>query len=143
MIEKRIIAIDYGKKRTGLAISDPTGIFAQPIGVIETQDIRNVAAQVKKIVRERNATKVVVGMPFRLNGTTGESAKTAFQLAALLEKEAGLPVETWDERLTTVRAESALRESGQSRAKRKKKVDAVAAQLILQSYLDRINRPTR
>jgi len=136
----RILAIDYGKKRSGFALSDPTGHFAQPLSVVEAPDTKSLIQEVLELVHKWNVTKVVVGLPLSLDGSEGKAARETLQLVRCLREKLSLPVETWDERLSTLRAESALRESSLSRAKRKRKVDKVAAQMILQGYLDRAGR---
>ncbi len=136
----RILSIDYGKKRSGFALSDPTGRFARPLSVVETSDIESLLKEVLELVRKWDVSRIVVGLPLRLDGSRGKEVGETLRLVERLRERLHLPVETWDERLSTVRAEAALREGKLSRAKRKRKVDMVAAQMILQAYLDRIGK---
>lgn len=127
----RILGVDHGEKRVGLAISDETGTVAQSIGYVSPQP-----EQILQVARERAAGKIVVGVPRRLDG--GISAQTARVLAfiARLQTATVLPVEQWDERLTSVQAERVLLEGNVRRRDRREKIDQLAAQLMLQSYLD-------
>ncbi len=132
----RILGVDYGEKRVGLAISDPTGIFAQPLEVTSGEDKGAAAARIGQVCSEKGVTRIVVGLPRNMDNTLGAKAEEALSFKALIEEKTGLEVVTWDERLSTVRAERVLRETKWSREKRKRKVDMVAAQVILQGYLD-------
>ncbi len=126
----RILGVDHGAKRVGLAISDETGAVAQSIGHVGS------VADVLRVATERGAGKIVVGVPRRLDNTASEQTKRALAFIAALQAATTLPVEGWDERLTTVQAERALLEGNVRRADRKEKRDQIAAQLLLQSYLD-------
>ncbi len=128
----RILGIDYGTKRIGLALSDELGFTAQPLPFVEADNLRHIA----EIVRERAVTKIVVGLPRNMDGSYGPSAEAARELVGKLRPLVAVPIETWDERLTTSQAQRVLTEGNVSRAKRKEKVDSMAAQLMLQSYLD-------
>lgn len=132
----RIMAVDLGLARTGLALSDPSGSLASPIGVLEERDEEGLLERVAAAAREHAATEVVIGHPRNMDGTRGESAQRseAFveRLSALLE----VPVRLWDERMTTVSAIGYLNATNIRGVKRKKVVDAVAATIILQDYLD-------
>jgi putative Holliday junction resolvase len=139
----RTLGVDYGEKRIGLAISDPLGIFAQPHSVVDGTDARAAARRIAEISREREVETIVVGLPRNMNDTLGPKAIEALAFKELLEKETGLEVVTWDERLSTARAQRALRESSMSRKKRQQRVDAVAAQVVLQAYLDSKNRQAK
>ena len=136
----RILSVDYGEKRIGLAISDPTGIFGQPLETIDASDPRSAAVYVSTLCRSRGVETIVLGLPRNMDGTLGPKAREALVFKDILEKETQVPVVTWDERLTTARAERSLRETRLSRKKRQQRVDAVAAQVILQGYLDWIKR---
>ena len=131
----RVCAIDYGDARTGVAVSDPTGLLAGYTEVIRAYRPQDVAARVAEIAREYGAGRLVLGKPVNMNGASGPRVEKAEAFAALLRDVTGLPVTLWDERLTTVDAHKILRANGKSGKKRKGVVDAVAAALILESYL--------
>lgn len=136
----RILGIDYGEKRIGVAISDPLGITAQGLPTIEYANIQEVLQRISNIIREKEVGMIVVGLPKHLNNSLGEKAQAAMSFANLLKKHINIPVNTVDERLSTVRAHRAMLEGDLSRKKRKERVDMITAQLILQDYLDRIKR---
>ena len=131
----RICAIDYGDARTGLAVSDPTGLLAGFTTTIHAYRPELAAEQIDVIAKERGAEKLVVGHPVNMDGTRGPRAEKSEAFAELLRGVTGLPVELWDERLTTVNANRILQSSGKSAKRRKEMVDAVAASLILEGYL--------
>lgn len=132
---KRIVALDVGDRRIGIAVSDPLGYTAQPIETYTRvgygPDVRHIA----DIARQYETRQILCGLPLNMDGTQGFQTQKVRDFAAKLE-EAGLEVEFYDERMTTVLAESALLEADMRRENRKKKVDMVAAVMILQSYLD-------
>ena len=132
----RVLGIDPGARRIGLALSDPEGQFALPLEAVQVrgmeQTVQRLAAEVVRLSAER----LVIGLPLRMDGSEGESARLARKLAERLHAATGLPVVLWDERLTTRAAERALAEVGARGARRKQAVDSVAAALLLQSYLD-------
>jgi putative pre-16S rRNA nuclease len=133
----RVLAVDPGSKRVGIAVSDPTGTIAQPLMTVDAEPHETLAARLADIAASNEAQRIVVGLPRRLNGTYGPEAKAARELADALRKASGLPVELVDERLTTVAAERSMLAAGARRAKRRATVDRVAAALLLQSHLDR------
>ena len=136
----RILGLDLGQRRIGLALSDPLGWLAFPQGAIpRTQPERDLAA-ILSLVREEGVERIVVGVPITMRGETGVEAQAALAFRDELARQAGLPVDTWDERLTTVAADRVMREAGTKQAQRKLNRDAVAATLILQAYLDRRRR---
>jgi len=135
-----ILAVDYGAARTGAAICDPMGILAVPVGVLHETSRGKLAAAVAGIARERRAEKIILGLPLRTDGTKGGEAQACEEFAAALREVTGLPVELWDERFTTVAAHQALHASGKRAKEHKQVVDAVAAVILLQSYLDRLRR---
>jgi len=138
----RILGIDLGEKRVGLALSDPMGMIASPLGKIEFKGAQNLVAEIGKIVRQKEVSEVVIGLPIRTSGKKGGQAVQAERFAEMLEARLGIPVHLCDERLTTSAAERALLESDMSRGKRKLVRDQVAASLILQSFLElRRSRP--
>jgi len=134
----RIIGIDYGEKRIGIAISDPLGITAQGLPTIERTNIQEDMQKILNIIREKEVGEIVVGLPKHMNNSLGEKAQEVLAFVDLLKKHSNLPVSVIDERLSTVRAQRAMLEGNLSRKKRKDRVDMIAAQLILQDYLDRI-----
>ena len=133
----RILGIDYGKKRIGLAMSDIMGIIAQPFDVIESKGLANDVINILQIVKDKEVSTIVVGIPKNMNNTEGEMAETAKNFVEELKKQTEIPVEVMDERLTTVQAERMLTEEANiSRKKRKGVRDKIAATFILQTYLD-------
>lgn len=133
----RILGIDYGKKRIGLAMSDIMGIIAQPFDVIESKGLQNDVAAILKIAKEKEVTCIVVGVPKNMNNTEGEMAELAKKFVEELKKQTEIQIEIMDERLTTVQAERMLTEEANiSREKRKDVRDKIAATFILQTYLD-------
>ena len=132
----RIMAIDYGDAHTGVAISDPTGLLTGFTTTITAYRPEAVAEQIAALAREHGAEELVLGHPRNMDGTRGPRAEKAEALAELLRERSGLPVVLWDERRTTIDAHRILFEAGQNGKKRKKTVDAVAASLILEGYLD-------
>jgi putative Holliday junction resolvase len=133
----RILAVDPGSKRVGLALSDPTGTIAQALTTVAADPRETLPSRLVEIARARDAGKIVVGLPLRLDGSSGPEASASRKLADELRAASGLPVELVDERLTTVAAERAMISTGMRRAKRRTTVDRVAAALMLQSHLDR------
>ena len=132
----RILGVDFGTRRHGLAISDELGMTAQPAGLVEYRDGDLGLAEVVRVAAEMEAERIVVGLPFHMDGHPGDHHDEVLEFVEALEAATGLPVETVDERLTTVQAERALQSAGLSRKKRKSRVDQMAAQLILQGWLD-------
>ncbi len=128
-----IIGIDYGRKRLGIAVSDAGHRIATPLTVIER---RGAESAIRKIAEEQGATRIVVGLPVRTDGKPSAMADESAAFAEGLREQTGLPVEMCDERLSTAQAERAMLDADVSRARRKKSLDKVAAQIILQSYLD-------
>jgi len=133
---KRILGIDYGERRIGVAISDALCITAQPLKTITRDSDETAAEEICNIVRERDAERIVVGLPRNMDGSLGPQAKRVMEFASLLREKSGLPVETIDERLTTMRAQREMRNAGLSHAKKRKRVDTMSAQFILQTYLN-------
>ncbi len=141
----RIIGIDPGDRRTGVAVSDPLGITAQPREVIHERHAARAAERIGKIAREVGAREIVIGLPINMNGTEGPRAEHARDLGARVEAilkrpddPLDIPVMFWDERLTTMQASAVLR--GRGKDARKAKMDVVSAQIMLQSYLDARSR---
>lgn len=132
----RIIGIDYGEKRCGVAASDPLHMIAGAHDVVVYKGGKQLLDALNRICADLEAEKVVVGLPLNMDGSRGPSAQAAEAFAGKLGARIGLPIEMWDERLTTKTAEAALIEAGTRRDKRKLLVDKVAAQVMLQHYLD-------
>lgn len=132
----RILGLDFGEKRIGLAISDPLGITAQGLGFCERTPDGGELARLRAVCAERSVERCVVGLPLRMSGEIGKKARETIEWVWRLEKALPCPVETWDERLTTRQVERVMLEHGLSRKKRKEKNDELAAILILQNYLD-------
>lgn len=136
----KYLGVDYGDKRTGLADCDLAGMIAQGIGTISEGGMRNTARRVAEIARERDCKKIVVGLPKNMDGTEGERAEVIRAFVALLGEECDIPVDLYDERMTTMVAYRFLSESGTFGKKRKDAVDTLSAEIILQNYLDRERR---
>ncbi len=135
--KKRIMALDLGSKRVGLAMSDELGITAQPLGKITSTSTDKVIAEVLKIASLHSVGTFVVGVPINMNGTEGPAARRAREFIAALERATDRPVEAEDERLSTAAVTSVLIEGGVSRGGRKEVVDKLSACFFLQGYLDR------
>ena len=131
----RVMAIDYGDARTGVAVSDAAGLLTGYTTVIHSRKPEAVADELAKIAAERQADELVLGFPRNMDGTEGPRAELYRAFAALVEEKTGLPVRLWDERRTTVEAHQILHTSGKRMKDHKKNVDAVAASLILEGYL--------
>ncbi len=132
----KILAVDLGLARTGIAVSDPREMLASPMGTIEERNLERLAQRVAAIAAEQRAEQLVVGHPRNMDGTRGESARRAEDFAETLKDLTGLPVDLWDERMTTVSAIGYLNQTDVRGKKRKQVVDTVAATIILQDYLD-------
>jgi putative Holliday junction resolvase len=139
----RVLAVDPGSLRVGIAVSDPTGTIAQPLTTIPAEPAATLVERLVALAREQEAEGLVVGLPRRMDGGQGPEARAARALAQELRRAAGVPVTLVDERLTSVAAERALLAGGASRARRRELSDQVAAALILQSYLDGARRGRR
>lgn len=133
---KRIMGIDYGTARIGVALSDELQMLAHPTETIVLKKVADPVARIAALVAERNVELIVVGLPRHMNGSVGASAEEASGFAQKLKTKAGCPVRTWDERLSTVAAQRALQEAGKSVKESRGYIDQVAAQMLLQSYLD-------
>ncbi len=131
-----MLAVDLGTVRVGLALSDPLGITGQPMGFLLRRSLRDTLEPILEVIRVNDVATVVVGFPLLMSGIAGERAEDAQAFAERLRAEGVCSVVLWDERLTTVQAERALLEGNVSRRHRKTVVDAAAAALLLQSWLD-------
>lgn len=132
----RILGLDVGHKRIGVAISDELLLTAQGADTIERKALKSDLYEINDLIRKNSVSEVVVGLPVNMNGTYSAKTKEVVEFMDSLSKAVSVPVKTWDERLTTVQAERTLLEADLSRAKRKKVIDKLAAQVILQGYLD-------
>ena len=135
-MQSRILALDLGKKRIGLAISDPLGITAQGLPNLVRVRKRADLAALEQLVRERQVGLILMGNPINMRGDEGRQSGWVREFAQALEQRTGLPVKLWDERLTSVEANRVLRSSGISIEKRAAAVDRLSAVILLQSYLD-------
>lgn len=133
----KIMGIDYGDARTGISISDPTGFLAGQPQVIHQWNLEKLTDELCELIRRERIEEIVMGLPRNMDSTEGERAQKCRALAAELETRTGVPVVLWDERRTTIEAHAILHATGKKQKKHKKSVDAVAATLILQGYLDR------
>ncbi len=135
----RIMGLDYGAKTVGVAISDQLLIIAQGIEIIrrkEENKLRQTLARIEELIEEYQVEEIVLGLPKNMNDTLGPRVEATLVFKEKLERRTGLPVHTWDERLTTVAADKAMIEAGIRRENRKEYVDKIAAVLILQGFLD-------
>jgi len=132
----RTIGLDYGRVRIGIAVSDPMGIVASGRESLQVKDVPSAVARIAELAKENEAGLIVVGLPLNMNGTESPMSKEATAFAEQLKAQSGIPVKMWDERMTSLQVERELVFLDVSRAKRKKINDMLAAQIILQSYLD-------
>jgi putative holliday junction resolvase len=135
-VSGKILAVDYGRARIGLAVSDPDRKFAFPLEVYQPKDAARDEAFFKKLVAEEGIKALVVGLPVRSSGQEDQMAAEVRRFSGWLSRVTGLPVTHYDERFTSVLAESLLWEAGLTHAKRKQRRDKVAAQILLQTYLE-------
>jgi putative Holliday junction resolvase len=131
----RIIAVDYGDARTGVAVSDLTGTLAGETLTIREWNAERLAQRLAFFAGERDTELFILGLPKNMDGTEGPRAEKARQFAALLEAESGIPVKLWDERRSSIEAHAILHATGKKEKKHRANVDAVAASLLLESYL--------
>ncbi len=136
----RVLAIDYGDARTGIAISDALGMIVGQTTVIHSRNAKKTAEEIARLAKEVGAEKLVMGFPRNMDGTEGPRAEKYREFAALLEQTLGMSVVLWDERRTTVEAHNILSAHNYHGQKRKNTVDAVAAALILEGYLAFLSR---
>lgn len=132
---RRILGLDVGTVRIGVALSDPLGMTAQPLEVIQRKKV-DAMARIVSLVTEHEVERVVVGNPLTLGGEEGQAAQAVHEFIEHLRTRLAVPIESWDERLSTAQAQKTMIASGVRRDKRKERIDMVAAALILQSYLD-------
>jgi putative Holliday junction resolvase len=135
-VSVRILALDPGSKRVGVAVSDELKMIAQPLEFILAEPFDAFLTRLKEIIREKEVEIILVGMPRNMDGSYGPAALKAQEFAAALKAKFAVPIQTWDERLTTAMAQRFLIQAGVRRDQRKEKVDKTAAAILLQSYLD-------
>jgi putative Holliday junction resolvase len=134
----RVLAVDWGERRIGLAVSDPRGVIATGLDTLEVTGLDHAVTRVAEVAREQEVERIVVGLPLLMSGERGTAAEAAERFAALLERRAALPVETYDERLTTAMSQRRLRETGVKTGHARARVDQGAAMALLESYLARL-----
>jgi len=132
----RILAIDHGTKRMGIAISDELQMIAQPVEFIPAEPFADFLVRLRELLREKEVELIVIGMPRNMNGSYGPAALKVQDFVAALKNAVTVPIRTWDERLTSAQANRFLLEGNVRRDERKQKVDKMAAAILLQSYLD-------
>ena len=132
----RILALDVGDKRIGLALSDPSGMLASPFRVLQRVGPRKDPAEVARIAAEQGAERILVGIPLSMDGVARAQAQAVQAFCEALRARTPVPIITWDERLTTVEAQRRLRQAGAKGQRRRERDDAVAAAVLLQAYLD-------
>ena len=132
-----IIGLDLGEKRIGVAISDETATISNAIDTIKVTGIRDSINRISEIAGLHAAEEIVIGLPLNMNGTKGPQAERAISFAEKLEKKVSCKISTFDERLTTAQGEAILISADMSRKKRRQNIDKLAAQIMLQAYLDR------
>lgn len=136
MLDGRIMGLDIGDKTIGVAVSDLMGLTAQGVTTIKRIGKKKDIEEIKKIIEEKQVNKIVSGLPKNMNGTVGPQGEKVQKFCELIKEETNLPIEFWDERLSTVAAERSLIEGNVRRENRKKVIDMLAAVIILQGYLD-------
>ncbi len=135
----RILAIDFGERRIGLAISDPLGITAQGLPTIDAKKSKDLFSDIQEIIKDKKVTKIVVGMPKNMDGSIGSKGEQVQKFIQKLARKTGVEVTSWDERLTSIQSQKSMREMG-IKQKEKEAVDRISATLILQSYLDSVSK---
>ena len=132
----RILAIDHGSKRMGIAVSDELKMIAQPLEFVPAHPLDGFLARLNGLIRDKEVELILVGMPRNMDGSYGPAAQKVQEFVAALKGAVSVPIKTWDERLTSAQANRLLIQGNVRRDKRKEKVDAMAAAILLQSYLD-------
>ena len=139
----RVLGLDLGRRRIGLALSDPKGVIALPAGALQRRDLASDLESLRALAVEREVERIVVGLPIHMNGRRGAEAEAAQEFARALGEATGLPVDLLDERWTTVEAERALRATGVEARRQREVVDSVAATILLRTYLARLANQVR
>ena len=132
----RTLGVDYGTRRVGLAVSDELGMMALPLDILPVQSSKQVIRDVLRLCQEKKAAGIVVGLPLNMDGSRGPAVEAVERFVQELRRQSDLPVEVWDERMSSRQVERMLIDHDVSRSRRKGLVDKLAAQVILQSYLD-------
>jgi len=132
----RILAIDHGTTRMGIALSDELRIIAQPLEYLPAEPLAAFLDRLRQIVREKEVSLVLVGMPRNMDGSYGPAAEKVREFVAALKEALTVPIRTWDERLTSAQANRIMTQSGVRREKRRENVDSMSAAILLQSFLD-------
>lgn len=132
----RILALDHGTKRIGVAVSDELKMIAQPLEYIDAEPFAGFLSRLKDILREKEVELILIGMPRNMDGSYGPAASKVQEFVTVLKEAITVPIKTWDERLTSAQANRFLIQADVRRDKRKEKVDKTAAAILLQSYLD-------
>jgi putative Holliday junction resolvase len=136
----RILALDHGTKRIGVAISDELKMIAQPLEFVPAEPFLDFLDRLKEIIREKEVELILIGMPRNMDGSYGPAVLKVQEFIAVLKEKVAIPIQTWDERLTSAQAQRFLIQGGVRRAERKEKVDKMAAAILLQSYLDGLSQ---
>lgn len=137
----RIMGLDFGSKTVGVAVSDPLFITAQGVEIIRRESeskLRRTCARIEELIRQYEVTEIVMGLPLNMDDTEGDRCAKTREFAAMLERRTGLKIHLQDERLTTVEADELMDEAGYDRFEKKKHVDRIAAQLILEEYMNNL-----
>jgi putative holliday junction resolvase len=132
----RILALDHGSNRIGIAVSDELKVIAQPLEFVAAEPFADVLARLRELIRHKQVELILVGLPRNMDGSYGPAALRVQDFVAALKGALTVPIRTWDERLTTAQANRVLIQGNVRREKRKEKVDKMAAAILLQSYLD-------
>jgi len=132
----RALGLDVGQKRIGVALSDPEGILASPLTIINATDTEQAITNISELCDQYQAERIVVGLPRSMDGTLGKQAKVVQQFISRLADSIKITIDTWDERLSSIEADRAMIAAGTKKDKKKKLRDAIAAAIILQGYLD-------
>ena len=136
----RILSLDHGTKRIGIAVSDELKLIAQPLEYVPAEPFAGFLARLKELIREKEVELILVGLPRNMDGSYGPAALKVREFVAALRDAVTIPIQTWDERLTSAQAQRFLIQGGVRRKERKEKVDKTAAAILLQSYLDSLSR---
>ena len=139
MNNERLMGLDFGSKTVGVALSDPTGLIASPLEIIEREredKLRKTFSRIEELIEEYKVTKIVLGLPLNMDSSEGERVRKTQEFKEALERRTGLEIVFWDERLSTVEAHDIMTEAGVKGIDRKRYVDKIAASIILQGYMD-------
>ncbi len=135
----RVLALDHGTVRVGVAVSDELGMIARPLEFIPAEPWADFLARLEKLLAELQPEQIIIGLPRNMDGSLGPAAEKVREFMARLRETVTMPIRTWDERLTSVQAQRMLREAGHKTRDQRGKVDQTAAAIILQSYLDSVS----